>query len=312
MSKSISQPELRSDYPCRQENIMVRSVASVMLNIGLHIFVSRAATERRSPTFRGAAEKGGILGKAIVGLLLAALACSFTAAAGAERDYPYFELQGTVVEFRDIRHWRAYYWREDFTLVVRDEDGRRWRIISREPTPWNNLRLGTTYTGLAVGWKAQPQVKIIGVQAIDRAPAEFYDLKLDPKNTATAFIVRVRESDKSPWQDYYVNNWFHRWGKQTDLRMLPHYANDDPHYTVYGYVGGIAAPFDAAGQKLLDESSTDYSGIIYHGRLVKADNPVGYELRVLHLMGRHKKTLRYEVFHGDATELVPLDQKKPE
>lgn len=243
---------------------------------------------------------------------LLSLICFASIAAAADREYPYFELEGTVEDFRDIRQWRSYYWREDFTMQVRDADGRRWTIISREPTPWNNLRLGTTYTGLKVDWKAKPRVKVIGVAAIDRTPEEFYDLKLDEKNTATAFIVRVRADDKSPWRDFYVNNWFHRWGKDADLKMLPHYANDDPNFTVYGYVPGIAAPFDAAGQKLLKQFDPEYGGIIYHGRLAKANNPVGYELRVLHLMGRHKKTLRYEVFHGDPSKLVPLDQRKPE
>jgi len=127
----------------------------------------------------------------------------------------------------------------------------------------------------------------------------------------TAFIVRVRAEETGAWRDVYVNNWFHRWGAEPDRKMLPHYAVDDPNYTVYGYVGGIAAPFDAAGKRLLAKYSPDYGGIIYHARVVKAASDVGYELRVLHLMGRHKKTLRYEVFYGDASQLVPLDQRKP-
>ena len=87
-------------------------------------------------------------------------------------------------------------------------------------------------------------MQIIGVRAIDRQPAEYYDLKLDPDKTITAFILRVRQGDA--WKDFYVNNWFHDWGPETDRKILAHYANDLPHYTVYGYIGNksIAAPFD--------------------------------------------------------------------
>jgi len=229
----------------------------------------------------------------------------------AERDHPYVELEGRAEEFRSIRQWRSYYWRDDITFVLRDKAGKRIRVISREPTPWTNLRLGTTYTGLKVDWKRQPAVKIIGVRAIDRIPLEFHDLKLDPSNTVTAFIVRVQSIEKGKWQDYYVNNWFHHWGKETDHKMLPHFAGKDPNYSTYGYLNGIAAPFDTAGKKLIEKFSPDYGGIIYHARVVRAKNPVGYELRVLHLMGRHKKTQRYEVFVGDAKQLIPLDQRRP-
>jgi hypothetical protein len=189
------------------------------------------------------------------------------------RNYPYAELEGKVEEFRFLRNWRAYYWRQDCTMLVRDDAGKMHRVISREPTPWAGHRLGTTYTGLAVDWTRQPRVKMVGVRAIDRQPEEFYDLKLDAKETITAFIVKVDD------KDFYVNNWFHQWGDDTDRKMLRHYANDSPHYTVYGYFGGIAAPFDAAGQKLVKEHP---DANIYHGRVVTAKNEVGYELRILH------------------------------
>ncbi len=245
----------------------------------------------------------------LLALLIAALI--HAPALAVERNYPYFEIEGTASAFEFNRNWRAYYWREDFTMLVRDDNGRQWRIISREPTPWNNLRMGTTYTGLKVDWARQPRVKVIGVQAIDRIPEDYYDVKLDARNTATAFIVRVQAGQDGPWRDYYVNNWFHRWGPEADEKMLAHYANDDPNYSVYGYLSGIAAPFDAAGQNLIDRFTPQYSGIIYHGRVVKAKNPIGYKVRLLHLVGRNKKTLAYEVFHGDAKQLVPLDQRPP-
>lgn len=228
-----------------------------------------------------------------------------------ERNMPYVELEGTIEEFTYHREWRSYYWREDFTLVVRDKAGVQHRVISREPTPWVGLRFGTTYTGLEVDWNKKPQVQIIGVGAIDRIPAEFYDLQLDPAKTITAFIVRVRTAEDKPWQDYYVNNWFHRWGAEPDAKLLPQYAIDDPNYTIYGYESGRYAPLDAASQKLFDQLAPAYNGVIYHARVVKADNPIGYALHLIHLVGRHKTTAEYEVFLGDEKELIPLDGRKP-
>jgi hypothetical protein len=235
-------------------------------------------------------------------------------AAPPARNFPYRELTGRAEGFSYTRSWRAYYWREDFTFLLRDDAGKVHRVISRESTPWTNLRLGTTYTGLKVDWKARPRVQVIGVQAVDRMPAEFYDLKLDPDKTVTAFILRVqtgKKGDKPIWREFYVNNWFHRWGDDTDRKILAHYANSDPHFTVYGYLGGIAAPFDKAGKALLAKYEKEYNGIIYHGRVVKADNPIGYEVRLLHLMGRNKKTSNYDVFHGDPKELTKLDGTPP-
>jgi hypothetical protein len=238
-------------------------------------------------------------------LVLAALAVH--SPGQTPRNYPYIVLEGKVEEFRFLRNWRAYYWRQDCTLLVRDDAGKLHRVISREPTPWAGHRLGTTYTGLAVDWTKQPRMQIIGVQAIDRVPEEFYDVKLDAKNTVTAFILRVQDQDKR-WRDFYVNNWFHRWGDDTDKKILKHYANDDPHYTVFGYFGSIAAPFDAEGKTLLLKYP---DANIYHGRVVPAKNEVGYEVRILHLLGRDKKTAKYEIMHGNPREIEKLDGTPP-
>jgi hypothetical protein len=236
--------------------------------------------------------------------LVAVASILLTSITGAQtlRNYPYIELDGKVEEFHFTRNWRSYYWRQDFTLMVRDDAGKAHRVISREPTPWAGHRLGTTYTGLAVDWTKQPRVQIIGVRAVDRQPAEYYDLKLDPDKTVTAFILRVEG------KDFYINNWFHKWGDDSDKKMLKHYANDSPHYTVYGYLGGIAVPIDTEGKKLL-EKYPDTS--IYHGRVVAAKNEVGYELRILHLLGRDKKTAKYEIFYGNPQGVEKLDGNAP-
>ncbi|MBI1916985.1 MAG: hypothetical protein HYS12_19935 [Planctomycetes bacterium] len=225
-----------------------------------------------------------------------------------ERNYPYRELEGVVEEFHFTRNWRHYYWREDFTMLVRDNASRLHRVISREPTPWAGYRLGTTYTGLAVDWTGRPRVRVVGVGAVDRIPAEFYDLKLDPDRTTTALIVRVRRKGSAAWDDFYVNNWFHRWGADADRKVLAHYANAGPHYTVYGYLGGTLAPLDETGKKLLAHHP---DAGLFHGRIAKAGNVVGYELRLLHLLGRDRKTQKYEVMYGDPKELARLDGNAP-
>jgi hypothetical protein len=231
----------------------------------------------------------------------------------APRNMPYRELTGRTEDFRFVRMWRSYYWREDFTFVLRTTDGKAIRIISREPTPWTDLRLGTTYTGLKVDWKSKPRVQVIGVAAIDRVPEEFPDLKLDKKNTITAFIVRIEvdEKGKKEFRDWFVNNWFHRWGSDADRKVLAHYAGKGEPYTVYGYLGSNTAPVDKAGQAIIDKYKGEYPGMIYHARVVKADNAVGYELKLIHLMGRSKKDAEYRVFHGDPKTLIKLDQKAP-
>lgn len=240
------------------------------------------------------------------------LASSHADAQPKDRDYPYFEMEGTVEDYKYFRDWRSYYWREDFTLVVRDGEGNRWRIISREPTPWTGeYRFGPTYTSLKVDWKKNPRVQVIGVQAVDRIPEEFHDLKLDPKRTATAFIVRVWDEKQSRWQDYFVNNWFHRWGPKTDVKVLSHYARAEPGYFVCGYLNGTAAPFNAEGKERIARAGELYAGIIYCGHVEKANNEVGYEIRLTHLVGRHKKSAQYEVFHGDPAKLPRLDTKRP-
>src|ERR1700722_2731693 len=102
------------------------------------------------------------------------------------------ELIGKATDFYFTRNYNSYYWREDFTFMLKDEKtGKTWRILSREPTPAYDWRMGTTFTGLEVNWKKQPRVKVVGVTGVDRLPAKFYDFKLAEPNIATGHIVWV-------------------------------------------------------------------------------------------------------------------------
>src|SRR3954469_8821072 len=98
----------------------------------------------------------------------AALAAPAAAQEKAKADLPYAELTGKAEGFTYHRQWRSYYWREDFTFLLKTDDGKTFRVISREPTPWNDLRMGTTYTGLKVDWDRKPRVKVVGVKGVDR------------------------------------------------------------------------------------------------------------------------------------------------
>ena len=77
------------------------------------------------------------------------------------------ELTGKATEFRYIRDWRSYYWREDFTFLLKGDDGKTRRVISREPTPAYTFRMGTTFTGLKPDWNAGPRVRVVGVTGVD-------------------------------------------------------------------------------------------------------------------------------------------------
>src|SRR6266545_2632369 len=108
-----------------------------------------------------------------------------------ERDWEPVERIGRASDFSHTRYYRVYYWAEDFTFVLKEDGGKTWRILSREPTPAYEWRMGPTYTGLKVDWQANPRVKVIGVKAIDRIPEKFPDLKLDDPNLATALLLFV-------------------------------------------------------------------------------------------------------------------------
>src|SRR4051812_39479689 len=100
-----------------------------------------------------------------VGLLVFALCAPASLRAETPKRTPEpVELVGRASDFHFIRDWASYYWREDFTFLLKDEKGgKTWRILSREPTPAYHWRMGTTFTGLKPDWKAGPRVKVFGV-----------------------------------------------------------------------------------------------------------------------------------------------------
>src|SRR5262249_20606617 len=179
--------------------------------------------------------------------LLSALFVFATAtfAAAPRRDGEPVELVGRASDFHHQRYYRSYYWAEDFTFLLKEDGGKTWRIISREPTPAYEWRMGPTYTGLKVDWKANPRVKVIGGKAIDRIPEKLPGLDLKDANLATALLVFV-ETPSGEWKEFYVNNWFHVWGPRADPKIYAHYAGKPAPYDVYGFARAQAAPFDKA------------------------------------------------------------------
>ena len=215
------------------------------------------------------------------------------------------ELVGKASDFHFTRNWNTYYWREDFTFLLKDEKtGKTWRILSREPTPAYDWRMGTTFTGLKPDWKQMPRVKIVGVTGVDRLPATYYDLKLDEPNIATAHLVYVEVGKE--WKLYNANNWFHKWSEQADPIIYSHYADKDAPYDIYGFINGQSAPFGKKSQTLIEQHK---GARMFHGRIRTGKNEFGYEIEVLHLVGPDKGG-NGVVFFGDPATLPRLDRKK--
>lgn len=248
----------------------------------------------------------------LVFFLLGVLFFSSPSMAGApkERDWEPVELTGRAEDFWYKKYYRVYYWAEDFSFLLK-EDGtdKVWRIISREPTPAYRWRMGPTYPGLAVDWKANPRVKILGVKAVDRIPEDFHGFKLDEKNLATALIVRV-ETKPGAWEDYYVNNWFHIWGKRADPKIYSYYADKEAPYHLYGFARSQAAPYTPASQAILDKNK-DNPSLMFRGRVKTAkDTPFGYRIELIDLIGRNTKSGGDLVLFGDAKGIPLLEAKK--
>ena len=217
------------------------------------------------------------------------------------------EQVGKASDYFYTREWRSYYWREDFSFLLKDEkSGKTWRILSREPTPHYDWRMGTTYTGLKVDWKANPRVKIAGVTGVDRQPKEFYTFKLDEPNIATALVVWV-EGAGGKWQEFYVNNWFHKWSAAADPVIHRIYVDKPAPYDMYGYINGQHAPFSKKARALIEKYPQART---FHGLLRSSTkNAQEYEIEVLALIGPDKQG-NGVVLHGDTKGMPLLDKKK--
>lgn len=217
------------------------------------------------------------------------------------------ELVGTPRDYFFTRNYRAYYWREDFSFLLKDEKtGKEWRVISREPTPHYDWRMGTTYTGLKIDWKRPPRVKVFGVTGVDRIPKDFYHFKLNEPNVATAFVVWI-EKTPNTWREWYVNNWFHRWGEAADVAVHKLYADRKAPYDVYGYLNGQSAPFTAASKELIRKYPRART---FHGLIrTSKDAPKGVAIELLHLFGPDAGGNGI-VFHGNPAVLPKLDKNK--
>lgn len=216
------------------------------------------------------------------------------------------ELIGKATDFHFTRNWNSYYWREDFTFLLKDDQtAKTWRILSREPTPAYDWRMGTTFTGVKPDWKKEPRVKIVGVTGVDRLPAKFYDFKLDEPLIATAHLVWVEGNGELKL--YNANNWFHKWSEAADPAIYKHFADKQSPFDIYGFIKGQSAPFTKKSQDLIDMHQ---GARMFHGVIRTAKNvPFGYEIDVLHLVGPDKGG-NGVVFHGDPKGLTMLDRKK--
>jgi hypothetical protein len=216
------------------------------------------------------------------------------------------ELVGKARDFKARRDWHTYYWGDDFHFFLDAEDGKTWKIISREPTPAYHWRMGPTYPGLKVDWSKNPRVKLLGLTGVDRLPAKFYDLPLNDKHLATVLVLWV-ETAPDKWEEYYVNNWFHKWGERADQAVHKLYAGKKAPYDVYGFINGQAAPFSKEAQALIAKYP---KAKMFHG-LIRAtkDNPFGYEIELLQLVGPDAGG-NGVVYHGKPGAIPVLDSKK--
>ncbi len=230
------------------------------------------------------------------------------AGAPKERDWEAVEMTGTLTDFVFQKDYRSYYWAEDFTFLLKDDaSGATWRVISREPTPAYEWRMGPTY--LVRGeWKDRTRVKLVGVKAIDRIPVQFPGLKLNEKNIVTALLLWVEK--KGDWHEVYVNNWFHVWGPRADRKVHSYYADKGPTHRIFGFARGQAAPFDAKSRAII-EKNKDNPSLMFQGRVKTAKGTdFGYEIELIDLIGRDVKTGGATLLYGDAKTIPRLESKR--
>jgi len=153
-------------------------------------------------------------------------------------------------------------------------------------------------------------VKVVGVQGVDRIPAEFYHFQLDEPNLATALVVFV-ETKPGEWKEVFVNNWFHPWGARADKLVHALYADKPAPYDIYGFARGQSAPFDAKSRAVIAAHQSNPS-LMFHGRVrTSKEAAFGYELELIDLIGRDVKTGGDVLLFGDAKSIPKLDGRPP-
>src|SRR5207249_253197 len=96
-------------------------------------------------------------------------------------------------------------------------------------------------------------------------------------------IVYV-EAAPNVWKEYFVNNWFHKWGDRADKVMYGHYAGKAKPYDIYGFANGQAAPFDKKSQAILETHKKNPS-LMFHGRVhATKEHAFGYEIELIDLI----------------------------
>jgi hypothetical protein len=227
------------------------------------------------------------------------------------RDMRPIEITGRATEFYHTRNWRVYYWRQDISFLLTDEKtGKVWRIISRDGSPYEaRWYLGPTYTGLKVDWKSRPRLKVVGLEGIDRPYARFYDLKLDEQNIGTALVI-LAETKTGVWKEFYVNNWFHHWGKEADLAIYGFYAGKKSPYEISGWIHRNRNRYDSPSRALIAKypEARVFRGYVHSAK----DSEFGYEIKVVNLMGKETRTRRPVMLYGNDVAVLVLDKIPPD
>lgn len=221
---------------------------------------------------------------------------------------PFFDWEGTTLDFRIVDTKKAYYWDHEFcTRFLRNGDKNdEWKVISRYATPYNGAwRFGPTYLPLKVDWSVPQNIRVVGVKKIDRIPAAFHGEKLPEGRTVTVFILWVKQDGK--WKEWYVNNWLHPYRHNRKelacetVEIAQYYIDKGPPYNVFGWLSGTT---DKIYPPILKKLITEKRSEIYGGFLVSDTNyPQGFRLDLRHLWVTKNYGLREKPYYGNMDEL---------